>query len=85
MKTWVHRLTSLANSGADPKNVPGLRLLQFFENMLDEEEVEGHVGSKVFETGKTRNISKTLRECGGMRGEWIRANVERWREVGFLL
>jgi len=82
MKEWVHRLTTLANSDADSKDVPGLKLLQFFENMLNEE--EGHVGSKLFETMKTRGVSRALRECNGMRQEWIDANVARWREKGFL-
>lgn len=82
MKEWVHRLTTLANSDADSKDVPGLKLLQFFENMLNEE--EGHVVSKLFETMKTRGVSRALRECSGMRQEWIDANVARWRERGFL-
>jgi thioester reductase-like protein len=82
MKEWVHRLTTLANSGADSQTVPGLKLLQFFENMLNEE--EGHVVSKLFQTEKTRGVSKALRECSGMRQEWIDANVARWREAGFL-
>jgi hypothetical protein len=45
---------------------------------------QGHVVSKVFETGKTRGLSRALRECGGMRGEWIEMSVGRWRESGFI-
>ncbi len=82
MKEWVQRLSALANSSSDARDVPGLKLLQFFENMCNEE--EGHVVSKVFETGKTRGLSRALRECGGMRGEWIEMSVGRWRESGFI-
>lgn len=88
MKEWVHRLKMLANSAdsdsdISPLTVPGLKLLHFFENMCNEE--EGHVVSKVFETDKTRAISKALRQCGGMRKEWIEMNIQRWREGGFVV
>lgn len=83
MKEWVSRLNTLANTGISSTALPGLKLLHFFESMLDEE--EGHVVSKVFETGKSRGVSKALSECGAMRGEWIGMNVGRWREGGFLV
>jgi hypothetical protein len=82
MKEWVQRLSALASTGADAKDVPGLKLLQFFENMCNEE--EGHVISKVFETEKTRGVSRALRECRVMGKEWITMMLERWREGGFI-
>jgi thioester reductase-like protein len=88
MKEWVHRLKMLSDSAESdpmisPLTVPGLKLLHFFENMCNEE--EGHVVSKLFETEKTREVSRALRECGAMRGEWIEMNVQRWREGGFVV
>lgn len=87
MKEWVHRLKMLADSAeSDPTisslTIPGLRLLHFFESMCDAE--DGQVISKVFETDKTTAVSQALRECGGMRSEWIEMNVQRWREIGFF-
>jgi hypothetical protein len=85
MKAWVARLNSLVDRGMDPVEVPGLRLLQFFENMAAEEG-EGDVEGKVllFETEKTRGVSASLRDCGAFCGEWIEGNVKVWREGGFL-
>jgi thioester reductase-like protein len=80
MAEWVGRLNALAEKGVDPNEVPGLRLLGFFEDMVGDEEE-----SKVFETEKTRGISKNLRECEGMKREWIENNVRVWRESGFLI
>ena len=80
MKEWVARLNGLADKGMDPAEVPGLRLLQFFENMADGDEGE----SKIFETQKTSGISASLRDCGAFCGEWIEGNVRVWREGGFL-
>jgi hypothetical protein len=82
MKEWVHRLSTLASTGVDSQDVPGLKLLNFFENMCNEE--EGHVVSKLFETQKTRRVSRALRECGGMKQEWIEMILGRWREGGFI-
>jgi hypothetical protein len=80
MKDWVARLNGLADRGMDPAEVPGLRLLQFFENMVDQDEGE----SRVFETEKTRGLSASLVDCGAFCGEWIEGNVRVWREGGFL-
>lgn len=84
MKEWASRLKTLSHfPEADPAKVPGLKLLHFFENMCDAE--EGHVVSKTFETAKTRAVTRSLRECGAVRAEWIEMNVGRWREEGFVV
>ncbi|KAK0122143.1 hypothetical protein ONS95_010404 [Cadophora gregata] len=73
-----------------PTPIPGLRLLHFFEAMAAAEggtEAEGERKggqSKIFETGKTRAISEALRECEAFKEEWVRSNLEVWRESGFL-
>jgi len=89
IQEWVSRLSSLVDKDTD---IPGLRLLHFFEKMAVEEtetEDEGKrkgEGNKIliFETEKTRGIIKALRECGAVCREWIEGNVRVWREGGFI-
>lgn len=80
MKEWVERLTSQVEAGTSPDEISALRLLPFFEDMALEEEEE----KKIFETEKTRGISKSLRECGGFSQLWLDGNVKVWKETGFL-
>lgn len=81
MKEWVQRLAALAEAGASPDEVPGLRLLQFFESMALEEEEER---TKFFETAKTREISESLRGCETFNQGWVDGNVKSWKMIGFL-
>lgn len=93
IKEWVRRLTRLADEGVTGTELPGLRLLGFFER-LAEEEVEGEGGggkgkrrgdsAVVFETMKTRERSPALRDCGPVCEEWIGRTVDGWRGSGFL-
>jgi hypothetical protein len=80
MKEWVRRLSVLADEGLSGKEVPGLRLLSFFEKMANEEDEE----NKSFDTGKTREMSVSLRECGAVCAEWVHTSLEVWRKDGFL-
>ncbi|PVH77799.1 acetyl-CoA synthetase-like protein [Cadophora sp. DSE1049] len=97
MKEWTLRLVALSSpSSTSPSTtsttsspslpqtqpIPGLRLLQFFEDMAAAEG-DGEE-SKVFETGKTRAVSEALRGCEGFKEEWVKGNLEVWRESGFL-
>lgn len=93
MKEWTRRLVALSTSpspapspSSPPQTqpIPGLRLLQFFEDMAAAEGDGKGEASKVFETGKTRGISEALRGCEGLKEEWVRANLEVWRDSGFL-
>jgi thioester reductase-like protein len=84
---WVSRLSLLADDGVSPTEVPGLKLLHFFENMVKEGEDgggEGKDGGRVFETTKSRALSKALRECGTFCQEWVDGNVKGWKEGGFI-
>ena len=81
---WVSRLSALADQGVSPTEVPGLKLLRFFEEMAEEETREGNEGNRVFDTQKSRAISMALRECGAFCQEWVNGNVRVWRESGFL-
>ncbi|CAG8977856.1 hypothetical protein HYALB_00013133 [Hymenoscyphus albidus] len=96
MKEWVQKLSMMADSPF-AEEIHGLRLLRFFEEMAAAEDSatdtnEGGAGDDrdqkgkvlMFETEKTRGISKALRECGPFCGEWIERNVRVWRESGFL-
>lgn len=78
MAEWVKRLNTLADEGADPEQVPGLRLLGFWEDMV------GTAATPLFDTEKSRGRSQSLRELGGFSEEWLDGNVRAWREGGFL-
>ena len=77
-------LSTSPSSLPQTQPIPGLRLLQFFEDMAAAEGDGKGEASKVFETGKTRRISEALRGCEGFKEEWVRANLEVWRDSGFL-
>ena len=81
MKEWVARLSKLADRGVCPDEVPGLRLLHFFEGMVGGEEEED---GRVFETEKTQAVSGALAACEAFNGGWLDENVRVWREIGFL-
>lgn len=82
MAEWVRRLNVLADAGASPDEVPGLRLLGFWEDMVEEAGKES-IG-KVFETAKSCVLAPSLRGLDGFREEWLHANVRAWTESGFL-
>ena len=66
--------------GADTGGLPGLKLLQFFENM-----VQGGEGkSKIFETSKSTAISQALSVCQPFCEEWAKKNLKVWKEGGFM-
>lgn len=79
MREWAGKLNALAETGES--KVPGLRLLGFFEGMVDEEDGNG---GRVFETGVTEGVSGALRGCGGFNEGWLERCVGVWREMGFL-
>jgi thioester reductase-like protein/acyl carrier protein len=79
MTEWVQRLEILADEGADANDIPGLKLLAFWENMAKDKSE-----SKIFETGKTRELSRSLSSLEGFRKEWLEGNLRAWREEGFL-
>jgi thioester reductase-like protein len=81
MTEWVSRLSALSST-LSPDELPGLKLLQFFEIMA-ESEGEGEQ-LRLFETEKTRGISEGLRECQPFCQEWIEGNLKVWKEKGFL-
>lgn len=81
---WVERLTSLADDGLNANDLPGLRLLGFFERLAEEEENASGGGDKIFETAKTRELSPSLRDCGPICKEWIEKSLDVWKRDGFI-
>jgi hypothetical protein len=82
MKEWLKRLVAVIDL---PDEVPGLRLLQFFENMADAESSEKETQTHYsFETGKTQEISNALRACKEFNGEWLKDYVAAWKSMGFI-
>ncbi|KAI9742414.1 MAG: hypothetical protein M1818_003947 [Claussenomyces sp. TS43310] len=76
---WVARLNAAADSGASPAEIPGLRLLHFFESLTSDEDEP-----RVFENKATQGISGALRTCPEFREEWLREYVMVWRRLGFI-
>lgn len=81
MKEWTKRLGALADSGVSPDEVPGLRLLGFFEDMTTNDDAGAR---KFFETEKTQGVSEALRDCEAFSQNWVQDNVKVWKESGFL-
>ena len=81
---WVRRLTSLADEGLTTIDLPGLRLLGFFERLAEEDTGEGNGRDKIFETGYTREMSPALRDCGPVCKEWIQSMLDAWKRIGFI-
>lgn len=81
---WVQRLTALADEGLTASDLPGLRLLGFFERLADEERHSAGGGDKAFETAATRRLSPALRDCGPICKEWIEGSLNVWRKDGFV-
>lgn len=99
MKEWTERLVALSSSTTTSTSnlptIPGLRLLQFFEDMAAAEAAPSETKinqagrpkgerSKVFETAKTREISQALRECEVFNEAWLESYLRVWKERGFL-
>jgi thioester reductase-like protein len=85
LSSWVGKLNDAVESGKDATEIPGLRLLQFFENMVeaDGKEMGAEEEDRVFETMESRGVSAALRACPGFCGDWVEGNVKWWRYGGF--
>ncbi|KAL3427577.1 male sterility protein [Phlyctema vagabunda] len=90
MQEWVARLNAAAAAAATmtttttveakpQQEIQGLRLLQFFENMVGDVQP-----SKIFETQKTQDRVEALRACKPFCRDWLEDNVKVWRESGFI-
>jgi hypothetical protein len=95
MLEWVALLNKAADDGISPDELPGLRLLGFFQDMAARTTThgKGRVGageadaspsSIVFDTRKSRDISPTLAACQGYCSEWLEASMKKWREEGLF-
>ncbi|KAF1344851.1 male sterility protein [Delphinella strobiligena] len=77
MPEWVQRLQAVCEENP---NVPGGKLLGFFEDMAQAKE-EGDV---VFDAQKTAKLVPRLGACGKIDVELIRLYLAKWREIGFI-
>jgi thioester reductase-like protein len=89
MREWVALLNKAASSGASADELPGLRLLGFFEDMARRMKAGTKRGGEeeegiIFETKGSEEISAALRACGGYKREWFEKSVRKWKEDGFI-
>ncbi|GAB7353493.1 hypothetical protein MBLNU459_g3943t1 [Dothideomycetes sp. NU459] len=73
MGEWVERLQRASEEGAD---IPGAKLLGFFEGMAQTEE-----GESTFDTSKTAALVPRLAACSAMDTELLTLYLCKWRET----
>ncbi|MCJ1477816.1 hypothetical protein MMC13_006489 [Lambiella insularis] len=77
---WTKRLAEAEERmGQDAKALPGLKVLQFFDEMALENKP-----SATFSTAKAVEVSRTLRDCPPLAFECFESYVRQWRHSGFL-
>lgn len=76
MGEWVRRLQ---NASEEKENVPGARLLGFFEAMVQEEE-----GESIFENTKTAAMVPALQSSKAVDADLLGLYMEKWKGVGFV-
>ena len=81
MQEWTQDLYDLAARGEDVKQVPGLRLLHFFEDIAAEGDSQP---SRTFVTTNTERNSEALRHCPPLQQEWMDLYVQQWKASGFM-
>jgi nucleoside-diphosphate-sugar epimerase len=94
LKEWVALLNKAGDDGMEVTELPGLKLLPFFEGIITEEptntlrDSENEIGdgkSEVgFDTTATQASSETLRECQAFSEDYIEKSMRWWRETGFI-
>lgn len=77
MREWVARLQEKSEKTQD---VPGAKLLGFFEAMVDDEDADVR-----FDTTKTAAMVPRLRECSLVGEEMLRLYLEKWKADGFVV
>jgi hypothetical protein len=87
METWVKRLNTLLEKGADVESVPGLRLLSVFEDMAKDEkdiEIRSRDSEKTFVTTKTAQMSESFRSLQSYNACWMSMSLKAWGVDGFI-
>lgn len=83
MVEWVRLLNKAADEDISADELPGLRLLGFFEDMAASVSQSGEE-SIVFDTTRSQAISSSLSACEGYRAEWLEASLWRWKQEGII-
>lgn len=81
MADWTRRLKSLSEQ--DSVTLPGSRLLHYFEGMARDDQTAPIL--RIFETSKTAEISKSLKNLKPLGQELVMKFVDAWKKEGFLL
>lgn len=76
MNDWVARLQKASEEKTD---IPGSKLLGFFEGMAEAED-----GESFFETSKTTAMVPRLANCKGMDAGLLKLYLSKWQEAGFM-
>lgn len=76
MEQWVERLQ---RASEEKDNVPGAKLLGFFEGMAKAEE-----GESAFENSQTVAMVPKLKESKGVDAGLLRLYLKKWKEAGFV-
>ena len=99
MAEWVESLNRAADESMSADELPGLRLLGLFRDMVASTTKNNNKGKGkitntsmyesmeeniVFETARSQEISTALSACEGYRAEWLDASIRKWKEDGFI-
>lgn len=74
LREWIVELeaqSAKANTQEDVDRVPGIKLLDFYQSILIDP-------GKAYETSRILEVSKTLREVGPIRIEWMSNWLKQW-------
>jgi thioester reductase-like protein len=85
MVEWVELLSTATDDGMSADELPGLRLLGFFEDMAQGSS-QGKYGEEsiLFDTTRSQMISSALEACESFRAEWLERSIRRWKGDGFI-
>lgn len=92
---WVGLLNRAADEGMSADELPGLRLLGFFQDMAtsasknnnkssSESMGEGGEEGIVFDTAESQLMSPALAACESYQAKWLEASVRKWKEDEFI-
>jgi thioester reductase-like protein len=79
MSEWVGSLQRIQEMGHESEEIVGLKLLEFFQSMIDDD-----TSGKKFNTSNTEEVSAALRNCSVMSQQLVETYVSSWKQSQFL-
>lgn len=74
---WVSMIKGIdANNRDEVARYPGVKLIEFYDNLADAQ-AKGAELTK-YETGNAERVSRTMRELGPVREEWMQLWLDQW-------